>query len=156
MRLFNFVQQDHRIGAPADRFGEHAALIVSHIPRRRADQAGNRVFFHVFGHVDPDHGLLGIKEKIGQGAGQFGFTHTGRAQEDEGAERTVRVLQACPGTSYGIGNGADRLLLADHPSAQFLFRHYQFFPFTFEQLVNRNAGPFGNDPGDVLGGHFLF
>ena len=80
MGLFDLVEQDDRIGPPPHRLGEHAALVITDIAGRGADQAGHRMFFHVLRHVDPDHGLLGVKEEIGQAPGQFGLAHTGRAR----------------------------------------------------------------------------
>ena len=37
-----------RVGLAAHRLGQLAALLVAHVSRRRADQAGDRVFLHVF------------------------------------------------------------------------------------------------------------
>ena len=42
MRLFDFVEQDHRIRPPPHRFGKLAALFVADITRRRPDQTAKR------------------------------------------------------------------------------------------------------------------
>ena len=75
MGLFNLVKQDHRIGAAADSFGQLAAFLVPHVARRRADEAGDRMLLHVFGHIQPNQGLFRIKEKFGQGPGQLRLAH---------------------------------------------------------------------------------
>ena len=52
--FFHFVEQNHAVRLAAHLLGEIAALFIAHIARRRADQAGNAVFFHVFRHIDAD------------------------------------------------------------------------------------------------------
>ena len=42
MRLLDLVEQDHLIRPPAHRLGQHAALVVADIARRRADQPRTR------------------------------------------------------------------------------------------------------------------
>src|SRR5213082_1900027 len=54
MRLLNLIQQDDRIGPPAHRFGEVAALLVADVAGRRADQARHGVLLHELRHVDAD------------------------------------------------------------------------------------------------------
>jgi hypothetical protein len=41
MRLLDLVEQDHLVGPAPYRFGQHAALVVADIARRRADQAAD-------------------------------------------------------------------------------------------------------------------
>ena len=90
--LFDLVKQHHGVGPAAHRFGELAAFLVAHVPRRGADEPGNRVLLHVFAHVQADHGRFRVKQEFGQGPGQFGLAHAGGAQEDEGAQGPVGVL----------------------------------------------------------------
>ena len=54
MRLFDFIEQQHRMRLLGDRLGQQAALVETDIARRRADQAADRMAFHVFGHVEAD------------------------------------------------------------------------------------------------------
>ena len=41
-----------------------------------------------------DHGLLVVKQELGERLAQLGLADAGRAQEQERADRPVRVLQA--------------------------------------------------------------
>jgi hypothetical protein len=52
------VEQHHTVRAAANRLGSLSALFVTPILRMCTNQAGNRVFFLVFTHIDPDHGTL--------------------------------------------------------------------------------------------------
>ena len=57
-----------------DRFGQQAALFEADVARRCADEAGNGVAFHVFGHVEA---LQRHAQREGQLSCDFGFTHAG-------------------------------------------------------------------------------
>ena len=95
-----------RIRLAADGFGELAALLVADVARRRADQAGDAVFFHVFGHVDADHRALVIEQELGERLGQLGLADAGGAEEEERSDRPVLVLQAGAGAAHGVGHRA--------------------------------------------------
>ena len=48
MGLFDFVENDDRVGPAAHHFGELAAFLITHIARRRAYKARHGEFFHGF------------------------------------------------------------------------------------------------------------
>jgi len=52
------------------------------------------VLLLVLGHIDANHGLLVVEQEFGERARQARPLPTPSAQEDEAAERPVRVLQA--------------------------------------------------------------
>ena len=93
--LFDLVEQHHLVGSPSHCLGERAAFLVADIAGRCADQAGDRMFLHVFRHVHADQRVLVVEQVLGQRFGQFGLAHAGRPQEHERADRPVRILQAC-------------------------------------------------------------
>ena len=66
MRLFDFVEQHHAVRVAAHRFGQHAALAIADIARRRALQAGDAVRFLVLAHVDGDQLALAAVQQVGQ------------------------------------------------------------------------------------------
>ncbi len=72
-----------RIGPPANGFGQPAALFVADISGRCADQAGDGMLLHELAHVDADHGVFIVEEKLGQRLAQFGFADAGGAEEQE-------------------------------------------------------------------------
>ena len=83
VRLLDLVEQHHLVGPATDRLGQHAALVIADIARRRADQPGDGMFFHILGHIHSNHVFFSIKERFRQGAGQFGFSYTSGPQEKE-------------------------------------------------------------------------
>ena len=156
MRLLDFVEQHHRIRTAPHLLGELAAFFVADISRRRADQARHGVLLHVLGHVDAHHGVLVVEQELGQRARQFGFADAGRAQEDERTDRPLGIAQPRARTANGIGHALERCVLADHALPQALFHGDQLLDFAFEHLRDRNAGPLGDDAGDVFFVHFFF
>ena len=114
--LLDLVEQHHRVRPAADRLGELAALVVADVAGRRADQARHGVLLHVLAHVDADHRPLVVEQEVGQRAGQLGLADAGRAEEQERADRAVRVGQAGPAAADGVGHGVDGLVLADRPA----------------------------------------
>jgi hypothetical protein len=105
MRLLDLVEQHHLIGPPPHRFGQHAALVVADIARRRADQPRHRMLLHEFAHVDAHHRGARRRTEFGERLGQLGLADAGRAQEHERADRPVRVLQP----ARAAHRGRDRL-----------------------------------------------
>ena len=150
MRLFHFVEQDDTIGMAADGLGQLAAFVVADISGRRADQTGDAEFLHVFGHIDPDHVLLIVKERLGEGFGQFGLADAGGAQEQEGAQRPVRILDARAGAQDGLGNLLYGFVLPDDPAVQLILKMQQLLPLALHQAGDGDAGPAADDPGDFL------
>ena len=69
--------------------------------------------------------------------------------------RPVLILQAGAGAAHGVGHRADRLFLADHARPEALLHVHEFLVFAFLQAADRDAGPRGNDAGDVLVGDLL-
>ena len=114
MRLFHLVEQHDLIGPAPHCLGQHAAFFIADITRRRSDQPRDRMFFHIFRHVDADHGARIVEQEIGQRLGQFGFADPGGAQKQKAAKRTARVLQPGTRAAHGGGHGMDSHRLADH------------------------------------------
>jgi hypothetical protein len=78
--LLDLVHQDHGVRPAADGLGQVTALLVADIAGRRADESGHGVLLHELGHVDADHGLLGVEHELGQGLAQLGLADAGLAQ----------------------------------------------------------------------------
>lgn len=91
MRLFDLIKQNDLIRTTTNGFGQDAAFLIADISRRRTDQAGNRVFLHIFGHINAEHGAFVIEQKLGQRLTQFGFADAGRTEEQERTNRLPMV-----------------------------------------------------------------
>src|SRR3989304_4125841 len=102
MGLLNLVEKDDRIGFAPHGFRELPALFLPDISRRRADEAGDRMLLHILRHIDADEVVLGIKQCLSQSLGEFSLPDTRRAEEDEGADGTARVLDTGARADDGI------------------------------------------------------
>ena len=156
MRLLDFIEQHDRIGTAAHLFGELAAFFIADVARRRADQAGDRMLLHVFGHVDAHQGALVIEKKFGESAGEFGFADAGWTEKNERADGALGIAESGAGAADGVGHAFESLVLADDAMAQAVFHGDQLFHFAFEHLGDRDAGPLGDDAGDIFFVDFLF
>jgi hypothetical protein len=113
MGLLDFVEDDDRVRAAADRFGELAGFFVADIARRRANQAADGVPFHELRHIQLDQGIFAAEHEARQRLGQFGLANTGRAKEDKGANRAARVFETSARAADSLRDGLNRLILAD-------------------------------------------
>ena len=64
MGLFDLVEEHHRIGLAADLLRQLARFVIAHIAGRRTDQLGDRVLFHILGHIHPNQGVHTVKEVV--------------------------------------------------------------------------------------------
>ncbi len=150
VRLLDLVEEDDRVGAAADGLGELAALVVADVAGRRADEARDGVLLHVLGHVDADHGGLVVEEELGEGAGGLGLADAGGAEEDEAADGALGVAEAGAAAADGVGDGGERGVLADDALAQAVLHLDELLHLAFEHLGDGDAGPVGDDGGDVF------
>ena len=65
--LLDFVEEHHAVRALAHLFAQlSTAVLEAHVSRRRTNQAANAMLFHVFAHVDTDHGIFATKQALGK------------------------------------------------------------------------------------------
>ena len=155
MGFFHFIKQHDAVGVAADRFGQLAALVVSHISGRRPDEPGDAELLHVFGHIDPDHVLLVVEQCLRQRLGQLGFADAGRTEEQEGTEGSVRILDARTGAQDGLGDLFHGLVLADNPLVQDILQVEELLALAFHELGDGDAGPAADNPGDLFFGNLV-
>ena len=113
MRLLDLVEQDDRVRAAAHRLGELPAFLVADVARRRADEPRDGVLLHVLGHVDAHHRVLVVEQELGERARRLRLADAGGAEEDERADRAVRILQSGAGAAHRVGDRLHGLVLAD-------------------------------------------
>ena len=150
VRFFNLIKQDDGIGLASDLLGKLAAFLVTYVAGSGADDLGDRVLLHVFGHINADQILVRAEHDLRKGLGQLCLSDTGGTQEEEGTDRAVRVLQAhtaAPDRSRHCFHG---ILLADHPLVEFFFKTKEACALPLCQAVHRNLCPNGYDGGNIL------
>ncbi len=141
MCLFDLVEQDHLIGSAPNGFRQNAAFFIADIAGRRADQPAHGMLFHEFRHVDTNHGRVVLEEERGERLGQLRLADTSWAEEDERADRPVRVLKPGARTANRLRDGLDSFALPDDPLRKFVFHAQQLLTLAFQHPVNRNTGP---------------
>ena len=153
--LLDLVEEHDGVRAPAHGLGQLAALVVADVAGGRADEARHGVLLHVLAHVDADHRVLRVEHELGQRAGQLGLADAGRAEEQERADRPVRVAQAGARAPQGVGHRLDGGLLAHDAPVQALLHVDELGDLALHEPRHRDAGPATDDLGDVLGRDLL-
>ena len=150
--LLDLIEQHHGVGLAAYLLGQLAALLMSYISRGRTHQAGHGMALHILGHVDADHGVFITEHGFGQRLAQLGLTYAGGAQEQEGANGPLGVLQPHTAAADGAGHGSDSLILPHHTLLKGFLQLQKAHTLVLCQTGDGNAGPAGHYVGNVLGG----
>ena len=114
------------------------------------------MLLHVLAHIDADHQLFIVEEKLRQRPRQFRFPHACCSEENERADRPLGVGETCAAAPHGIRHALERVILADNPLPQPLFHVHELLRFAFQQPANRNARPLAHELGDVFLIDFFF
>ena len=155
VRLLDLVEEDDGIGVTADGLGQLAPLLVSDVPRRGADHPGDGVLLLVLGHVEADHRVLVVEEEIGQSARELRLSDARGPEEEERADRALRVLHPRPGAPDGGGDGVHGLVLPDDAPPQAFVHLQELLRLPLDHLRHGDSGPLRDDLGDVLLVHLL-
>ncbi len=153
--LLDLVEQQHRVGPPADGLGQLASLVVTDVAGGRADQPAHGVLLHVLAHVETNHRPLVVEQELGQRPSELGLSDPCRAEEDERADRAIWIAQSGPGPPDGVGHRAHGLGLTHHSAVQALLHLDELLDLAFHQLDDGDAGPAGHDLCDVFLVDFL-
>ena len=133
VRLLDLVEQDDGVRAAPHGLGELAALLVADVAGRRADEPRDRVPLLVLGHVEPHHRALVVEHELGERAGELGLADAGRPEEDERADRPVRILEPGARAAERVRDRLDRLVLADDALVQPLLHVDELLDLALEQ-----------------------
>ena len=153
MRLLDLIEEDHRVGLLADRFGQLSAFAVSHVGRRRADQTDVGVFFHELRHVEADVGFGIIEQEAREFLHQMRFPDAGGSDEEEFSHRPIRVSETGLVAPNRVRQRQNRAVLIDHALGDFLL-HLQVLggiSFAERQLPGGNSGQLREAALDHLG-----
>src|SRR5262249_61814971 len=90
------------------------------------------------------------EEELGGGACGLGVAVAGRPEEEERADGPVRVRQAGASPPHRVGDGSDRLVLADDAPSKPLLHLEELLRLALEQSRDRDAGPLRDGGRDVL------
>src|SRR6185437_9470900 len=130
-------------------------LLVADIARWGADQPAHGVPFLVFAHVEADHRLIAVEQRVGEGAGQLGLPDAGGAKEDERPDGPSGVLDAGPRADHGVGHCLHGLVLPNDPLVQYLVQAQHLLTLAFLQAGDGDTGPGRDHLGDLGFGDHL-
>ncbi len=153
MRLLDFIQEDDRVRRPADTLRQLPAFFVAHIPRRRADELRNGVFFHELRHIEAHQRLLRTKQEFRETPRDFGLANARRPKEEEAAHRAQRRLEAGPAATNGASQSSNGFVLADDALVQLRLDAQEFLLFVFFNGGDADAGPARDHFLDIFAGH---
>ena len=153
MGFFELVEEQHRIGIAADPLGEVPPFLVSHVARRRTDETGNGMPFHVLAHVKTQQGLFRSQQELGERARHLRLAHSGRTQEEEHAAGPLGTLEPGARPADGPRHGGDRLSLTHDALVKHVFDPEQLPALFLLDRAERNPGPVGHHLIHVAPGH---
>ena len=108
------------------------------------------MLLHVLRHVEPDDRALVVEHELRERLRELGLPDAGRAEEDERADRTVRVLEAGAGAAERVRDGVDRRLLADDALVQPRLHLHELLHLALEEPVDGDLRPRRHDGRDVV------
>ena len=151
--FLDLIQQHQAVGAAANRLGQLAALIVADIAGRRADEPGHGVLFHIFRHIQPQHGILAAINLRGQSPAQLCFSHAGGTGKQQAGDGSACVPNAGKTPADGLRHSLHRFGLPHDVGREQPLQIQEPFPLPCRQPSHRNARPGRDHQGNVRPGH---
>src|SRR4051794_8401190 len=150
MRLLDLVEQDDRVALAADGFGQLAALVEPDVAGGRADEPAHVVPLHELAHVDLDERVLAPEHELRQRFRELRLPDPRGSEEDERADRPLRVLEPGTGATDGLRDDLDRLLLPDDAVVEGVLHVKEALRFLGRDPRDGDPGPHRDDLGDLL------
>ena len=153
VRLLNFVKKHHGVRSTADRLGKLSTIIKANVSRRRANESARVVALHKLAHINLDQRVFRAEHELSERLGELRLSNACRPEEEEAADRALRVFQSGAGAANRATERADRLLLADHSTAEHLLHLEEACRLCLCQSHHWDPRPHGNHRGDLFVGH---
>src|SRR3954470_10284434 len=98
------------------------------------------MLLHVLRHIEPDHGPLVVEQELGQRTRGLSLTDPGWAEEDEGAQRPIRILETGAAPADSVRYRSDSRPLTDHTPGQLVLEASQSLPLGLHHSGHRDTG----------------
>ena len=92
MRLLYLVEENDGVRLAAYSLRQLSTLVISYVSRRGADKACSGELLLILTHIYTGEHSLVVEEDLRQRLRQLRLPHPGSTEEDEGADRSLRVL----------------------------------------------------------------
>ena len=153
MSLLDFVKKHNGVRSTSDRLCELSAIIKANVSRRCANESARVVALHELAHINLDQRVFRAEHELSERLGEFRLSNACRPEEEEAADRALRIFQSGAGAANRTAEGADRLLLADHSTAKHLLHLEEACRLCLCESHHWDPGPHGNHRGDLFVGH---
>ena len=153
MRLLNLVKKHHGVRSTADRLGELSTIIKANVSRRCANESARVVALHKLAHINLDQRVFRAEHELSERLGEFRLSNACRPEEEEAADRALRIFQSGAGAANRATERPDRLLLADHSTAKHLLHLEEARRLCLCESHHWDPRPHGNHRGDLFVGH---
>jgi hypothetical protein len=150
VRLLDLVEQEHAVRLAPHGLRELAALVVADVAGGRADEPGHGVLLHVLRHVDADHRVLVAEQELGERARQLRLADADGPRNTNEPVGRFGVLEARAGPADRLRDDLDGGLLADDALVELVLHPHELLRLGLGELEHRDAGPHGDDVGDLL------
>ena len=147
VRLLDLVEQQHAMRVLVHAIGQQATLVEADVARRRADQARDRVFLHVLGHVEAQQFHA---ERIRQLLRHLGLADARGAGKEVVADGLLGFAQTSPRQLDRRAEGVDRGVLAEDHAFQAAFEVLEDLGIVLRDVLRRDAGDLGHHGLDFL------
>src|ERR1700688_3143603 len=152
MSFFNFIQEDDGVGSAANTLGELAAFFVADIAWRGANQFGDGVLLHEFGHIEAHQRLSRAEKEFGETASYFRFADARGPEEKEATDGAQRRFQTGAAAADGASQRGDGFVLTDDALVKLGLDAQKFLLFVFLNRGDADASPARNDFFDIFAG----
>lgn len=109
------------------------------------------MLFHIFRHIEANHRRRAAEQGLRQCPRKLGFTYTGWAEKEEGADRPLWILNSGTATADCLCYRGNGLLLPDDSRPQLVFQRQEACALFLQQPADRNRCPLGYNFRNVLG-----
>ena len=139
----------------SDALRQLSTFLITHIARRRTNQARGIEAFRIFTHVDTDQRVAAAKHKLSEFLGQISLADTRRSQEHEHADGVIGVFQSDTIALNSLHHLVDGLVLCDDGTLQLLSHSLQADTLLFCHPLGRYTRHHRDDIGHLFGIHNL-
>ncbi len=153
MRLFELVEEQHRMRMLADGIGEAVALAIADISGGRTEQLRDGMPFGEFGHIELHQCFFAAEKLFCEGFCEFRLSRARRTDEQETRARTFGVGQTETRALHGFRDGAHRFRLPEHRARETLLERDELLALRTQDIGQRDARQARHRARDVLDRH---
>ena len=155
MCLLYLIEEHYGVRLAAHSLCELTTLIVAYVSWRRTDKTTYAELLLIFTHIYTRHHRLVIEEVFSQCLCQLRLADTRCAEEYEGSDRTLRILQSGTRTSYSVAHGTYGFILTDDTLVELFLKMKKLLTLALHHAAYWYSGPAAYNLSDIISCNFL-